>query len=407
VEVVRDCLVMAKPAGPRCNLACAYCYYIGKEDELPRGPGRLPLDLLERFISQRLQDAPGPAVHFEWHGGEPTLLGLDYFRAVVRLQRAHSVPGKSVTNGIQTNGTLLNGAWADFLAREGFSVGLSLDGPKDSHDAFRKAPDGQGSHARAERAFTVLAERGVFTNVLCVVHGANAGAPDEIYDYYRGLGVKYLQFLPLAAGGGRDGGKAAPAAAVGAFLCRVFDRWISEDVGKMVIQNIDEALRPVHGVPHSLCIHRETCGDVAVLERDGGFYACDHFVEVEHLLGNLKDRSLAELSADPRLLTFGDAKRATLPRACRECDVLSSCNGGCPKDRLPAPPGEPGGVSRLCEAWQALFRHARPGLEHLSAYMKKGGRLGGFRLPVIAEQGKTGVIGPSDSTMVNGTGENG
>ena len=172
--------------------------------------------------------------------------------------------------------------------------------------------------------------------------------------------------------------QAAPPGAVGAFLCRVFDRWMREDVGRVVIQAIDEALRPIYGIPHALCIHRETCGDVAVLEHDGGFYACDHFVNADHLLGNLRERTLAELSTDPRLQRFGQDKRDTLPRACRQCDVLSSCNGGCPKDRTAvASDGEPG-LNALCPAYKAFFRHSRPGLERLAAHMKQGRTLRSF-----------------------------
>jgi uncharacterized protein len=368
---------MAKPAGPRCNMRCAYCYYIGKEAVLGGGPGRLPTDLLERFIDQRLRSSRESVVHFEWHGGEPTLLGLDYFRSIVRMQRVHLPPGRTVSNGLQTNGFLLNGAWADFLAAQNFSVGLSLDGPQDQHDAFRRTAGGGPTHARVEQACALLKERGVFCNLLCVLHARNATEPDMVYDYFRGLGATHLQFLPVVATAGAtaDAATAAAAAdpdAVGDFLCQVFDRWIHEDVGRVVIQNIDEALRPIYGLPHALCIHRETCGDVAVLERDGAFYACDHFVDADHLIGSLRERSLGDLAADPRLIDFGNAKRDTLPRVCRECDVLPWCNGGCPKDRAPAAPGEAGGVNRLCAAYQKFFRHCRPELTRLAAHMHAG-----------------------------------
>jgi uncharacterized protein len=370
---------MAKPAGPRCNLRCSYCYYLGKEAVLPRGPGRLPHDILERYIAQRLRSSAEPVVHFEWHGGEPTLLGLDYFRTIVRMQRAHLPPGRTVANGLQTNGTLLNGAWAAFLAQEHFSVGLSLDGPAEMHDAFRRGPGGEGTHARVEQAYKALAERGVFVNILCVLHARNAAEPDAVYDYFRGAGVKYLQLLPLAAGAGRDGGAAAEPEAVGAFLCRVFDRWVAQDVGRMVIQNIDEALRPICGLPHALCVHRETCGDVAVLERDSGFYACDHFVDRGHLIGCLRDRTLEELASDPRMAAFGNAKRDTLPRVCRGCDVLAFCNGGCPKDRAAAAPDEAGGVNLLCPAYKMFFLHCRPQLTRLAEHMRSARPLRGFR----------------------------
>ncbi len=381
-ERFRECLVMAKPAGPRCNMRCAYCYYIGKEAVLPNGPGRLPTDLLERFIDQRLQSSREAVVHFEWHGGESTLLGLDYFRSIVRMQRAHLPPGRTVSNGLQTNGYLLNGAWADFLAAEGFSVGLSLDGPEDQHDAFRRSVDGGPTQARVARAYALLKERGVFVNLLCVLHACNANEPDVVYDYFRGLGATHFQFLPLVAGRTDAAVRADTTAptdttaaepdAIGEFLCRVFDRWIHEDVGRVVIQNIDEALRPIYGLPHALCIHRETCGDVAVLERDGAFYACDHFVDAGHLIGSLHERSLGDLAADPRMIDFGNAKRDTLPRVCHGCDVLSWCNGGCPKDRAPAVCGEAGGVNRLCAAYQKFFRYCRPELTRLAAHMHAG-----------------------------------
>jgi uncharacterized protein len=375
-----DCLVMAKPAGPACTLRCGYCYYLRKAGMFSPGPWRMTEDLLQAFIIQRLQASPGPSTHFEWHGGEPTLMGLDFFQAVVRLQKENLPPGRTVTNAIQTSGMLIDDEWARFLAQEGFSVGLSIDGPADLHDAFRVTAEGGATHARAVEAFRLLRQRRVFCNVLCVLHARNAAEPDRVYSFFRGLGVTYLQFLPLVAPvpGGGVSAATAPAPAIGAFLCRVFDLWLREDVGRVVIQAFDEALRPLYGIPHALCVHRETCGDVAVLEHDGGFYMCDHFVDAEHRLGNIRDRVMADLVADPRLRQFGNAKRDALPRFCRDCDVLSSCNGGCPKDRITAAPdGEPG-LNYLCSAYRQFFHHGRPGLASLAAHMKAGRPLRSF-----------------------------
>ncbi len=374
---------MAKPAGPGCNMRCGYCYYLGKAALFPPGPWRMPEDLLERFIAQRLEASPGPTTHFEWHGGEPTILGLDYFRHIVRLQNAHRPSGRRVSNGIQTNGLLLDEAWAKFLKEEGFSVGLSLDGPADLHDVFRRtaaAGAGGNTHARVAAAFQLLKRHGVFCNVLCVLHAENAAEPDRVYDFFRALGVKYLQFLPLVVPTPR-GGVSAPTAspgAIGAFLCRIFDRWLQNDVGRVVIQAFDEALRPIYGVPHALCIHRETCGDVAVLEHDGGLYMCDHYVDADHFLGNLRERPLSEMVADPAMRRFGRARRDALSSVCRECDVLASCNGGCPKDRIAVAPDGEAGLSYLCPAYRMFFRHSRPGLERLARHMKLGKSLRSF-----------------------------
>ena len=375
-----ECLVMAKPAGPRCNLRCSYCYYVGRTDLLEGGAEPMSRELLERFIAERFAASPGPVTHFEWHGGEPTLLGVEYFETIVALQRRHLPAARQVSNGLQTNGLLLDAGWAEFLARERFSVGLSLDGPPELHDRFRAAAGGAPTQARVVEAFRLLKSHRALCNVLCVLHSDNVQEPDVVYDFFSELGVTHLQFLPLAVrvGAGASEATASPDA-IGAFLCRVFDRWIAADVGRVVIQTFDEALRPIHGVEHALCIHRETCGNVAVLERDGSFYACDHFVDAAHRIGNLRERDLADLTTDPRMRAFGEAKRSSLPRACRECDVVAFCNGGCPKDRVATTAdGEPG-LNCLCPAYRRFFRHAAPGLTRLSAHMKAGRRLREFR----------------------------
>ncbi len=370
---------MAKPAGPRCNLRCLYCYYVGKTEFLGGGP--MDAALLERYIAQRLAASPGPVTHFEWHGGESTLLGMEYFETIVRLQKKHCRPGRKVSNGLQTNGILIDAAWADFLARQGFSVGLSLDGPAEMHDRYRRGIDGEPTHARVLESFGLLKERSVFTNILCVLSSANVGEPDRVYDFFKAVGATYLQFLPLVvrSGGASVSEATARPEAIGDFLCRVFDRWIASDVGRIVVQSFDEALRPIYGAEHALCVHRETCGDVAVLERDGAFYACDHFVDAAHRVGSLRERSLPELAADPFMRAFGEAKKTALPRFCRACEFLSFCNGGCPKDRFLTTAEGESGLNYLCPAYRAFFGHAAPELIRLSAHMKSGRRLRDFR----------------------------
>lgn len=372
-----DFLVMAKPAGARCNLACAYCYYLPKAGLFPQAPApRMDEALLETYIRQRLEASPGPATHFEWHGGEPTLLGLDYFRRIVQLQKAHGPAGRTVSNGLQTNGTLLDADWARFLAAEGFSVGLSLDGPPGAHDRFRTTRDGHPTQARTVAAFHLLRRHRVHVDLLCVLHAGNAEAPQETYGCFRDLGATHLQFLPLVQpSGGRE---AADPETLGRFLCAVFDQWIRQDLGHITIQLFDEAFRAAAGQPHALCIFRETCGDVLVLEHEGSVYTCDHYVDPDHRLGNLREEPLDRLARLPEQAAFGRRKRDALPSRCRACDVLAFCNGGCPKDRLDAEAtGEPG-VNRLCPAYRRFFRHARPALTRLAAHWRAGKPLATF-----------------------------
>ena len=398
----RDCLVMAKPVGPRCNLRCEYCYYLVKEQLFaPGGSRRMGDDLLEKYIAERLRASPGPSTHFEWHGGEPTLLGLDYFRRVAELERKHAVPGREVTNGIQTNGVLLDEGWADFLARERFSVGLSLDGPSDAHDAYRRGANGRPTHRDVTRAFRLLARRGVRCDVLCVLHAQNVPTPRRVYAFFRELGVRSLQFLPLVerqadAPSGVSARTARPEA-IGDFLVSVFDEWVAQDLGRVVIQLFDEALRPALGLAHALCIFRETCGDVAVLEHDGSLYACDHFVDADHRIGDLRRRPLADLVDDDALRTFGQQKRDTLPRSCRQCDVLAYCNGGCPKDRIAVSPAGDSGLSYLCPAYQRFFRHAQPVMERLAVHWRAGMPLQSFAAgPAGAARQGTASVGANE-----------
>ena len=367
-DPLHECLVMAKPAGARCNLRCSYCYYLPKAELFPPSPAPcMPEDLLESYIRQRLKTSPGPVTHFEWHGGEPTLLGLEYFRRIVDLQRAHAPAGRTITNGIQTNGTLLDETWGRFLQEKHFTVGLSLDGPAECHDPCRTAADGRPTHAEVVRAFRLLQRHRVHCDVLCVLHEGNAGRPDDVYRFFLGLGVTHLQFLPLV------GCRAADPVLLGRFLCRVFDEWIRYDLGRVVIQTFDEALRPALGLPHALCHFRETCGDVVVLEHDGSLYACDHFVDPEHRIGSLREQTLSDLLADPALAAFGADKRNRLPSQCRRCEVLAWCHGGCPKDRDAATQ-----LNVLCPAFKHFFRHCRPVLARLATHWKSGKPLSAF-----------------------------
>jgi uncharacterized protein len=332
-------------------------------------------DVLESYIRQRLEIDPGPLTHFEWHGGEPTLAGIDFYRNVVELQERYRPAGRTITNGLQTNGLLLNDEWVGFLHKANFRVGLSLDGPREFHDSYRTHADAQGSHQAVERAFERLSRARVPCDVLCVVHAGNVRSPKAVLGYFRDLGVKSLQFLPLVerVGVQEVSERTASAEAIGDFLCQIFDEWLFRDLGDMTVQLFEEALRPLLGLPHALCLFRETCGEVIVLEHNGDLYACDHFVDDEHRLGNLRDAPLRQLLAHPALHGLRQAK-SRLPRPCLECDVLEFCHGGCPKDRfVPLTVGQGNkqeSTSYLCPAYQRFFRHSRPGLRPLADYLK-------------------------------------
>ena len=298
----------------------------------------MPDDLLEDYIVQQIAMTPGSEVLFSWHGGEPTILGLDYFRRIVEIQRTHCPAGKHIANSIQTNGVLLTEEWCRFFAAEKFGVGLSLDGPRELHDAYRVTKDRRATHRQVMQSYRLLRRHKIPVDLLCVVHAQNVQHPLEVYHFFKEIGAQYLSFIPLVepqpgAPGGVSG-RTVPAEAFGRFLCAIFDEWVRHDMGRIIVQIFEEAARPAYGLGHSLCIFRPTCGDVPVVEHNGDFYQCDHFVTPEHRLGNIRETPLAELLESPAQDAFGRAKQETLPGYCRACDVRAMCNGGCPKDRI-------------------------------------------------------------------------
>jgi uncharacterized protein len=357
--------VFAKPTGPICNMRCRYCYYLEKEGLYPAGESfRMSYDLLEAYIVQHVDASPDEVIRFSWHGGEPTLLGLDYFRTIVSLQRKHRPSGRLIANGIQTNGTLLTDPWCAFLASEGFAVGLSLDGPQELHDRCRLDRDERSTFHRTMGGYERLRAHGVLTDILCVVNAHNVERPTEVYRFFKHIGAPYVTFLPLVNPDQRsDGGVSAlsvRAEAWGEFLCTIFDEWVAGDIGRIKVQIFEEAARTAFGQEHSLCIFRPVCGDIPVVEHNGDFYPCDHFTDAEHLLGNIRATPLAALIESAGQKTFGLAKQQTLPRVCRVCDVRETCNGECPKNRfIRAPDGE-AGLNYLCTGYKRFFTHCLP-----------------------------------------------
>lgn len=371
----REFQIFTKPMGAICNLDCHYCYYLQKEDLYPETTSfRMADDLLEDYIVQQIAIAPTPDINFFWHGGEPTLLGLDYYRHIVALQRKHQPEGRRITNSIQTNGTLLSDDWCQFFGAEQFAVGLSLDGPAALHDAYRVTKGQKASHKQVMQGYRLLRQYKVPVDLLCVVHAENVTHPLEVYRFFKDIRAQYLSFIPLVEHlpGGRVGARSAPAEAFGTFLCTIFDEWVRHDIGRIIIQMFEEAARPAFGQEHSLCIFRPTCGDVPVVEHNGDFYSCDHFVTPEHRLGNIRELPLLDLLESPAQHAFGQAKRDTLPRYCQECPVLDMCNGGCPKDRVIQTPDGEAGLNFLCAGYKRFFLHVRPALLQMALLRQAG-----------------------------------
>ena len=359
----REFQVFAKPTGFLCNLDCKYCYYLEKENLYPRGESpRMPDDILEEYIAQHIEAFPGSVISFSWHGGEPTLLGLDYFRKIVALERKHQPAGKRIVNGIQTNGTLIDDDWCRFLAEESFGVGLSLDGPQEMHDLYRVTKGDKPTHEKAMRGYELLLRYRVPCDILCVVHADNVRYPLPVYRFFRKIKAQYIGFLPLVEteSGGGVSQRTVPAESWGDFLSTIYDEWMRRDVGRIKVQMFEEVARTALGRDKALCIYRETCGEIPVIEHNGDFYSCDHFVDEEHRLGNIKETTLVELLENPVQRAFGQAKADELPRLCRECEVLAFCHGGCPKDRFHETPDGEVGLNYLCSGYKRFFTHCRP-----------------------------------------------
>ncbi|HEY8484134.1 MAG TPA: anaerobic sulfatase maturase, partial [Longimicrobiales bacterium] len=344
--------LLAKPTGAICNLACQYCFFLSKEALYPGSRFRMSDELLETYIRQLIESHRVPEVTVAWQGGEPTLMGLDFFRRSIEYQAKYRKPGITIRNTIQTNGTLLDDEWCAFFKEHDFLVGISIDGPRELHDAYRVTKGGKPTFDRVMQGLRLLQKHGVEYNVLTTIHAANAAHPLEVYRFLRDeAGARFIQFIPIVErengigfpNGTRVTERSVTAEQFGRFLIAVFDEWVRRDVGRVFVQMFDVALANWVGVPPGLCVHSPTCGTALALEHNGDVYSCDHFVEPEHLLGNINDRHLVDLVASERQRRFGRAKLDTLPRYCRECSVRFACHGGCPKDRfVETPDGEPG-----------------------------------------------------------------
>ncbi len=372
----REFQVFAKPVGAVCNLDCVYCYYLEKEHIYSSGKSmRMPDEVLEKYIIQQIEATTDPVIHFAWHGGEPTLFGLDSFRKIVEFQRKHKPVNKEIINGIQTNGTVLNEAWCKFFADEHFIIGISIDGTEEMHNRYRLTKDRRPTFKQTMRGYDLLQKYRVPTEILCVVNSQNVHLPLPVYRFFKQLTARYITFLPLVEQHPDfESGvtpETVPACAFGDFLCSVFDEWISRDIGRVKIQIIEEATRTAFNQEHTLCIFKKRCGGVPVVEHNGDFYSCDHYVDPEHLLGNIRDKSLAEFLDSPEQRAFGQAKLDTLPHYCRHCEVLDMCNGECPKNRFIQTPDSEAGLNYLCEGYKKFFTHCQPFVNEVAAHWQK------------------------------------
>ena len=362
--------IFVKPIASVCNLSCSYCYYLKKADLYSKSESfRMSDDVLEDYIAQHIKTSPDPVIRFSWHGGEPTLLGPDYFNRVVAAQKTHNPSKKRILNGIQTNGTLLTEEWCRFLVKEGFSVGLSIDGPQEMHDRYRLAKDGAPTHERTLGGYRLLQQHGITPDILCVVNAHNAKYPTEVYRFFKQIGARYIGFLPLVELQpgeqkvvSRD---SVPGEEFGRFLCTIFDEWQNRDIGRIRVQIFEEAANTALEQEHELCIFRRVCGDVPVIEHNGDFFSCDHFVDADHLLGNIKNTPLIELLENREQITFGQAKYDRLPRFCRDCEVLPMCNGECPKNRFILTPDGEESLNYLCAGYRLFFTHCRAFFEEV------------------------------------------
>ena len=380
---------MLKPAGSACNLDCSYCYYLDKAVQYGGREAVMREDLLEEYVRQYIEANEGDSVSFCWHGGEPTLLGIDYYRKALAFQRKYA-DGRRIENSLQTNGTLIDAKWCDFFARNGFLVGISLDGPKDVHDTFRRDKGGRPTFDRVMEAVRLMKRSGVEFNTLSVVNKRCEGRGAEIYRFFRDVvGSRYMQFLPavehvvkradlrrpLIVSPDESGATEAPwsvsAAGYGRFLRDIFDLWVRHDVGRCYVQLFDATLAQWCGLPPGLCSMAETCGEALVVEHNGDVYSCDHFVYPEYLLGNLARTPLREIFARPERVRFGLAKRNALPAACLDCRFFFACHGECPKHRFaPEPDGSRKNV--LCEGLKAYFTHVAPYMDYMKDCLLNG-----------------------------------
>ncbi len=382
--------VMLKPVGSKCNLRCDYCFYLEKANLYNRNSNQVMSDeLLERFTQQYIESQTQPQVMFTWHGGEPLMRPLSFYQKAIKLQKKYAA-GRQIDNSIQTNGTLLNDDWCRFFRENNFLVGISVDGPQKFHDRYRRDQMGRPSFVRVMRGIELLKKHHVEYNCMAVVNDYNVDHPLEFYHFFKEIECQYLQFAPIVERIRKTDSPlklampeeeesevelapfTVPADKWGTFLCKLFDEWIKEDVGKIFIQLFDSTLANWVGEQPGVCTMAKTCGHAGVMEFNGDVYSCDHFVFPAYRLGNIYSTPLASLMYSERQLTFGNNKFDTLPQQCRECEFLFACYGGCPKDRFIRDKYGNKGLNYLCSGYNKYFTHVAPYMDFMKQELLAG-----------------------------------
>jgi len=385
--------IMFKPAGSLCNLDCNYCYYLDKAEIYGGKEPRMSVEMLETAIKEYIEANEVPEVTFNWHGGEPLVLGLDFYRKAIEFERKYAGE-KTVHNTIQTNGTLINAEWAQFFAQNNFLVGISIDGPKDIHDRYRKDKGGQPTFDRVINGLKALQDAGAEFNTMSTVNKASEGRGLEVYQFLKSIGSHYMQFMPVVEhikyplkNGKPDKGKrpyivdpSTPDAriapwsvseiAFGHFLCDIFDYWVCRDVGRYFVNYFDATLANWCGAQPGTCVFAQTCGGNSIIEHNGDLYPCDHFVYPKYLLGNIQTNSIKEMMSKPEMVKFGIDKRNRLPRKCLRCKYLFACNGECPKHRFNSSENGETGLNALCAGLYKFYEHCAPCMDKMKELLE-------------------------------------
>jgi len=388
--------VVAKPAGPSCNLDCGYCFYLEKHSLFGAGKSlQMPDDVLSAYIGNYISSQPVPVVEFAWQGGEPLLSGIDFFKRVIELQKSYP-NRKLIRNSIQTNGTLLTDEWCCFLKKHNFMVGISLDGPREIHDRYRRNRGGEGSFDQVIRGLRLLQKHGVEYNVMASVARETAAHPLDVYNFFRDEKIEFIQFTPIIERMPDASSKALGLLLAGPplhdnveddiettqwsvqpedygdFLIAIYEEWIRNDVGKIFVMNFEWALNAWIGNPSPICTHAEQCGRSLVIEHNGDVYACDHYVYPRYRLGNILTDSLTDMVTDSLKSGFGVMKESSMPDRCRRCEVLVACRGGCPKHRFVHIQCPEQGTPYLCAGYRKFFLHIRKYLRGMATLLENG-----------------------------------